>query len=97
MKFPPNNQTTSTKQPLKQGPADMPDRGGRGKPNLQTTSTMVPLSRNENFVAAYGAHPGMGTVQNTSTTAKLSRTASCPYAPLSATTPQNPLKGSKKR
>jgi hypothetical protein len=89
--------TTSTSKPLKKGPADMPDRGGE-KPNAQITSSQVTLSRKENPVAAFGARPGMGTVQCESSKVKLSRTANSPYQHegMSATMPQSSFKGKKK-
>ena len=83
-------QTTSTDKPLhKRAPADMPDRGGP-KPNAQITSSQVNLSRKENPVAAFGARPGMGTVQCESTRAPLSRNSNSPYEKegMSATKPQ---------
>ena len=90
-------QTTSTDKPLKNGPADMPDRGGP-KPNAQITSSQVKLSRKENFVAAFGARPGMGTVQCESTKVPLSRNSNSPYENkgMSATKPQLGFKGKKK-
>ncbi len=96
MKYPPNHQSTSTKQPLKQGPADMPDRGGP-KVNVQTTSSQVKMSRTANPVAAFGAKPGMGEVQCNSSKAGLSRTATSPYGPLGATSPQVSFGGKKKK
>ena len=90
-------QTTSTDKPLGKGPADMPDRGGP-KPNAQITSSQVTLSRKENPVAAFGARPGMGTVQCESTRSPLSRTSNSPYEKegMSATKPQLSFKGKKK-
>jgi hypothetical protein len=75
----------------------MPDRGGP-KPNAQITSSTVKLSRTENPVAAFGARPGMGTVQCESSKVKLSRTANSPYesSGMSATKPQLGFKGKKK-
>jgi hypothetical protein len=96
LSYPPNHQTTSTKEKLSNTPKDMPDRGGP-KPEYQTTSSQVPLSRTENPVAAFGAHPNQGSVQSTSTQASLSRSASAPYENLNATKPQVPYKGSKKK
>jgi hypothetical protein len=89
-------QTTSTDKPLRKGPADMPDRGGKA-PNAQISSSTVNLSRKENFVAAFGAKPGMGEVQCESTKVKLSRTANSPYQRegMSATKPQIGFKGKK--
>ncbi len=88
-----NVQSTSSKQKLASGPADMPNRGGE-KPNLQSSSSMVSMSRTENPVAAFGAHPGMGQIECTSSKAGLSRTATSPYdnKKLSATTPQTGLR-----
>ena len=90
-------QTTSTDKPLKKGPADMPDRGGP-KPNAQITSSQVNLSRKENPVAAFGARPGMGTVQCESSKVKLNRNSNSPYQShgMSATKPQLGFKGKKK-
>jgi len=87
-------QTTSTDKPLRNGPADMPDRGGP-KPNAQITSSRVDLSRKENPVAAFGSRPGMGTVQCESTRTNLQRTANSPYqsSGMSATKPQESFKG----
>jgi hypothetical protein len=89
-------QTTSTDKPLKKGPADMPDRGGP-KPDAQITSTQISMGRKDNFVAANGAHPGMGEVQCESTKVKLSRTPNSPYqsSGINATKPQSPF-GRKK-
>ena len=90
-------QTTSTDKPLKKGPADMPDRGGP-KPNFQTSSSQVNLSRTDNFVAAFGARPGMGTVQCESTKVNLQRNSNSPYEKhgMSETRPQLGFKGKKK-
>ena len=90
-------QTTSTDKPLKKGPADMPDRGGP-KPNAQISSSQVTLSRKENFVAAFGARPGMGTVQCESSKVKLDRNSNSPYQSegMSATKPQLGFKGKKR-
>ncbi len=89
-------QTTSTDKPLRKGPADMPDRGGP-KPNAQITSSRVTLGRTENPVAAFGAKPGMGTVQCDSTKVKLNRTANSPYqkSGMSGTKEQHSFKGKK--
>ena len=90
-------ESTSTDKPLRNGPRDMPDRGGP-KPNAQISSSQISLSRKENPVAAFGAHPGMGTVQCESTKVKLSRTANSPYERkgMSATKPQVSFKGKKR-
>jgi hypothetical protein len=98
MAIPKYVQTTSTDKPLKSGPKDMPDRGGRDKPNLQTTSSQVTMSRKENFVAAFGNRPGMGTEQCTSTKVTLHRNANSPYQNkgINATRPQLGFKGKKK-
>lgn len=74
----PEKQTTSTEQTLSKGPKDMPDRGGP-KPTTQSTSSMCDMSRTAHPVAAFGAKPGMGTKQTSSTEASLSRTANSPY------------------
>ena len=94
--MPPNIQSTSTKQSLSSGPADMPDRGG-SKPDLQSSSTTVKLSRTENPVAQFGANSGQGEVQCEATKASLSRTATSPYdnKKTSATTPRIDLKGGR--
>ena len=90
-------QTTSTDKPLKKGPADMPDRGGP-KPNAQVTSSQVTLDRKEHPVAAFGARPGMGTVQCESSKVKLARNTNSPYQSegMSPTKPQLGFKGKKK-
>ena len=90
--------TTSTDKPLKKGPADMPDRGGP-KPNAQISSSQVSLSRTDHPVAAFGARPGMGTVQCESSKVKLSRTSNSPYqsSGMSATQPQVSFKGKKRK
>lgn len=94
-KYPPNYQTTSTQEKISPGPpADMPDRGG-SKPSVQSTSSMVPLGRTEHHVAYQGAHPGMGSVQSTSTKATISRSNDSPYGPENATTPQSSMRGKK--
>lgn len=91
-------QTTSSDKSLRNGPADMPDRGGP-KPDAQTTSSRVDLNRTENPVAAFGSRPGMGTVQCESSRANLSRTANSPYqsSGMSATKPQLGFKNKGKK
>jgi hypothetical protein len=99
MKYPPNFQSTSSKEKLNQGPKDMPDRGG-GKPNAQITATTVPLSRKESQVAQFGRSPSHGSQNSDSATlVNLSRTASCPYekaSGLSETTRQHSFIGKNK-
>lgn len=89
-----DEKSTSTKQSLSSGPADMPSGGG-GKPNVQSTSSMIPLSRTPNPVAAFGAKPGMGEVQTSSTKCDLSRNATSPESgkKISKTTPQTSFGG----
>ena len=92
LRYPQNAQTTSSEQSLGKGPKDMPDRGGAA-PNAQVTSTQVPLSRTEHPVAHFGARPGQGQVQCTSTETPLSRSASMPYDSVNQTKPQVPFSG----
>ncbi len=96
LRDPRNVQSTSTRESLKHGPADMPDRGG-SKPNVQTTSSQIPLSRNPMPVAAFTAHPNQGSVQSTGSQVNLNRSASMPYEPMSRTKPQTPFGGKGKK
>ena len=96
MRYPQNFQTTSTHDKLGKGPQDMPDRGGP-KVNFQSSSSMEKLSRTPNHVAAFGAKPGMGSIQTTSTQERLNRNATSPYDNISKTTPQLSAKGKGKK
>ena len=98
MRYPPNFHSTSSKEKLKSGPNDMPDRGGR-KPDAHITATHVALSRKENPVASYGAKPKHGVHEHDgATTVKLRRDVSLAYpqAGLSATRPKLPFQGASK-
>ena len=96
LRYPPNAQIDeATEQPLSKGPQDMPSwNGSQGKE--QITSTRVPLSRTEHPVAQFGAHPGHGQTQCTSSEAPLRRNATSPYDSINKTKPQVPFQGSKK-
>lgn len=96
MKLPRNAQTTSTEQRLTEHPAGMARSGG-GKPNCQTSSTQIPLNHTPHPVAAFGAKPGMGTVQTNSAQVNLSRAATSPYEKISDLRPQVSLTGKGKR
>lgn len=88
---PKNVQSTASKESLKTTPADKPDwKAGMGQE--QVTASRMPLSRTPNPVAQFGAHPSHGMEQVTSTKMNLSRTPNSPYAPVSKTTPEEPLK-----
>ena len=94
-------ESTSTKQKLGKGPADMPDRGGSGKPTLLGDSTQSKLGRKEIPVAAFGARQtGGGQMPQTdSASVKLSRSATSPYDKegMSETTPRTPFQNKRGR
>lgn len=88
--------STSTKENLSSGPADMPSRGGP-KPSFMTTSTQVEMGREASPVAQFGGNPGQGKVLTNNTKADLSREANSPYEGkgISKTMPQVPFGGRK--
>jgi hypothetical protein len=97
----PKVETTSTETKLGKGPADMPDRGGSGKPIVLGESTSMKMNRKEIPVAAFGARQtGGGQMpQSDSASVKLSRSATSPYDKegISETTPRTPFQNKRGR